>query len=263
MGYASDLVSKGYSGYQGWGDAEAQADFNATSGSGKGGPSSGGSSDPIEQAKKINQFYIEQNQPAIKSFQESIPEVQKIYENQTGYLKSQQAPLEQRYSNLIGQITKSYQTETSREFGKRGVSTESGLFDQTLNDRLSPQVANLGVSREQDISSLLNQISTLGGQQSTDIRGILNSIAQLQAGNAPQAVTSAQDIINAATQQKQFDVGTELKKQELSQSSGTDLSKYFTSLGEGSTLYDLLNNKAVYTAPKSYAPGSGGSGAWE
>ena len=43
MGYAQDLVNSGYHGYQGWGDNEARADFNATGGAGKGG-SSGGSS---------------------------------------------------------------------------------------------------------------------------------------------------------------------------------------------------------------------------
>lgn len=41
MGAAADLVNAGYTGYQGWGDAEAQADFNATGGAGK-FPSGGG-----------------------------------------------------------------------------------------------------------------------------------------------------------------------------------------------------------------------------
>lgn len=43
MGYAQDLVNAGYYGYAGWGDAAAAADFNATGGSGKGGPSYGSS----------------------------------------------------------------------------------------------------------------------------------------------------------------------------------------------------------------------------
>ena len=42
---AQDLVDMGYYGYTGWGDDEAIADFNATQGAGKGGPSSGGSGD--------------------------------------------------------------------------------------------------------------------------------------------------------------------------------------------------------------------------
>src|SRR3990167_8424594 len=37
---AQQLVNMGYYGYAGWGDAEADADFKATNGAGKGGPSS-------------------------------------------------------------------------------------------------------------------------------------------------------------------------------------------------------------------------------
>src|ERR1035437_1123676 len=40
---ASQLVGMGYTGYQGWGDAGANADFNATGGAGKGSPNGGSS----------------------------------------------------------------------------------------------------------------------------------------------------------------------------------------------------------------------------
>lgn len=39
---AQSLVAQGFYGYQGWGDAEADADFAKTGGAGKGGPSGGG-----------------------------------------------------------------------------------------------------------------------------------------------------------------------------------------------------------------------------
>jgi hypothetical protein len=42
MPTAQQLVNQGYTGYQGWSDAAANDDFNATGGAGKGGPSSGG-----------------------------------------------------------------------------------------------------------------------------------------------------------------------------------------------------------------------------
>jgi hypothetical protein len=301
---AQSLISQGYGGYAGWGDAEADADFKATGGSGKrttpsstSGGASGAITDPIAQAKAINDFYIQQNQPAISSLQAGIPEVKSIYENQANYLKSQQAPLEARYKSLIDSITKSTQTETSQEFGKRGVSTTSGLYDQTLNNRLNPQISQLGISQGQDVSSLLNQISGISGQETTDIRGIMNSIAQLQAGNAPSAVSSAQDIINAATSAKQFDIGTELKKQELAKSSSSVVEangrKYVVTLdsngnitskqdigsattGSGSTLdpitqallQKLLGGGTIttdYGNSPNYSPGSGEgtkSGKW-
>ncbi len=42
MGMAADLVARGFTGYQGWGDAEAAADFASTKGAGKGSDNGGG-----------------------------------------------------------------------------------------------------------------------------------------------------------------------------------------------------------------------------
>lgn len=59
---AADLVSQGYTGYQGWGDAEANADFAKTGGSGKGGPtSSSGGGTASGSAPQIAQIW---NDPA-------------------------------------------------------------------------------------------------------------------------------------------------------------------------------------------------------
>ncbi len=46
MPSASELVAMGFHGYAGWGDREADADFKATGGAGKGGPSSGFNTGP-------------------------------------------------------------------------------------------------------------------------------------------------------------------------------------------------------------------------
>jgi len=184
--------------------------------------------DPIEQAKKLNEFYISQNQPAISSLQSSIPEVQGAYNTQASYLKGQEAPLTERYKNLIQQITDTYgqqikttQTSQSQELGRRGIYG-GGLWDTSIQNAINPlaqsqatNLANVGISREQDLASLLNQQNTLTGQSVSDVRGIQNLIAQLQAGDAPGAVTAAQNIINAAQSAKQFDIGTELEKQQM------------------------------------------------
>jgi len=51
---AQQLVQMGYYGYQGWGDAAANADFQATRGNGKGGPAqtSGASNNPQQDINK-------------------------------------------------------------------------------------------------------------------------------------------------------------------------------------------------------------------
>ena len=218
---AQNLVSQGYGGYQGWGDAEAEADFKATGGQGKwtGGSSgsSGGSSniDPLAVAKQYQQFQSEANKPVIESLQASVPEIKGIYENQINYLKSQQDPLQQRYDAAIKSITDKYNLETTQEFGRRGISTQSGMFDQTLNNRLTPQLSNLNIARETDLKDLLNMISQTTGQETTSLRDIANKIAEVQAGSSSGALDYALQVKNLAQNQSQFEAGQKLKQQEL------------------------------------------------
>jgi len=54
---AQDLVGRGFEGYQGWGDAEAVADFKATGGQGKGGPSSGGGAEASQPTINLPELY--------------------------------------------------------------------------------------------------------------------------------------------------------------------------------------------------------------
>src|SRR5688572_13614233 len=56
MPTATELVAQGYHGYQGWGNAEAAADFAATQGSGKGGPSSADQVTPFLNSYQSNIF---------------------------------------------------------------------------------------------------------------------------------------------------------------------------------------------------------------
>jgi hypothetical protein len=69
---AQELVNQGYGGYAGWGDAEAEANFNATGGAGKqtGGGSSGGGSSSVDDI--LNN--------AISSFTAYLPKSVKPYE---------------------------------------------------------------------------------------------------------------------------------------------------------------------------------------
>jgi len=228
MGYAQDLVSKGFYGYAGWGDAEAAADFNATGGSGKGGPtssststssSSGGipqSSNVIDTARQLQQFNIESNQPAIQSLQASIPETTSKYATERQRLESQKVPLKDRYSNLLNQIkssetadVKQQEIATAREFGRRGIPTTSGIAEQTLAEKLSPirqyytgKATETGISQEENMSTLEGLISSLTGQETESTRAIQNAIAALQAGDTSGAITQALGLLtqnNAAT----------------------------------------------------------------
>lgn len=211
MGYAQDLVSKGYTGYQGWGDAEAQADFNATGGSGKGSPNSysssgaSGSNNAVDIAKQLLQFQQQSNQPAIQSLQASIPEVSSKFATTKQGLESQKVPLEQRYSNLLDQIKGNQEADisqqnltTSREFGRRGIPTTSGIFEQTIGEKTRPinqyytgQATEAGISKEENLMNLNQLIASLTGEETEQTRAIQNAIAGLQAGDSSSAITQA------------------------------------------------------------------------
>lgn len=223
---AQSLVQQGYGGYAGWGDAEADADFKATGGSGKytasassssGGGFSSPNIDPLEAAKKYSAFIKEQNQPLISQLQSNIPQVQKMGEDITNYLKGQVEPLKERYQSLISDITKRTQLQTSREFGKRGISTESGLYEKTYNETLNPELRDINLSQSQDLSSLMNQITQSGNLTAQNIMEINNAIAQAQTGNPGAAITGGYNWANLTQNQNQFNTDQELQKLKMNQ----------------------------------------------
>lgn len=137
-----------------------------------------------------NQKAIE---PAVESQRQGIGETKSLYEAQRNTLEGEKAPLEQRYSNLIDQITGrqssavNRQTRaTSAELGARGIS--GPLAEQQIADAVNPletefatTLKDVGFNRESDLRGIANQIALSFPQEQLDIRGILNSIAGLQA----------------------------------------------------------------------------------
>jgi hypothetical protein len=221
---SSDQIRSGLGGY---------------SGGLSGGYSGGGDyASIVQQQLKLQQ---QANAPAVASLQASIPEIQQKYAQTGAQLQAQQQPLEQRYQNLLSQITANQQKEEqrtsiagSRELGRRGISSESGFYDQYQNQQLSPvtqfytgQTATVGQNREDAIRALQNQIAQLPTQETEQERAVRNAIAQLQAGGASSAITQglgiyqnnqqqAQAAAQLALQQKQAEVEAAAQQAQLS-----------------------------------------------
>jgi hypothetical protein len=173
-----------------------------------GGSTGGGLPDYASIAQQQMQLMQQANQPAIQSLQASIPEVQGKFAAEQQRLQAQQQPLEQRYQNLLGEVTRQQgvqttaeQTATSREFGRRGISTQSGIFENTLNERLKPisewaggQTAQIGLSREDALRQLQDLINKTGEGGIGAVRDIQNAIAGLQGGNPAAALSNAANI---------------------------------------------------------------------
>lgn len=73
-------------------------------------------------------------QPIVQSMEASIPEVQAKYLTESTRLSNSQSSLEQRYDNHINEIKCNQakkesrtSTATSREHGRRGISSQGGL----------------------------------------------------------------------------------------------------------------------------------------
>ena len=182
----------GFPGYAGWGQTEAEADFKATGGAGKGpstsSPSQGASNnaasfqDVLGNAKQLQQYQVEQNQPAIQT------------------LQGQSSDLQDRYSKLVdsikgaGSVASNAQTlATNNELGARGILPSSGLYQQQQANAQLPVAAQTG--------GLLSQA---GVSEQQDLGNLAGNIASLQAGNVPGALSGASSIMGLTQQASQF-----------------------------------------------------------
>ena len=215
---------------------------SSSSGSSGSGSTSGlNTSSILDQAKQVNQFYKEQNQPVIAA------------------TEATKAPLAKRYSDLLAsikgnqQVAENRQTlTTNNELGKRGITGSSGVAQQEITNAVNP-ITQQYTGMAKDTTN----------QQNMDMANIDAAIAKLQAGNPESSVSTASGIQNAITQANQFQQTLEATQKQrdienaiakLKSESGGN--QYMT-VGEGSTVFDPVTGRPLYTAPKTYAPGTG------
>lgn len=167
-----------------------------------GGGSSGGGSqeDTIRRAIEMQK---EANKPAIQSLEASIPEIQTGYKQQKEQLEAEKSPLKERYDNLLNSIkgnqttAENRQTVTTRnELGRRGITSDSGLFEQTVTNAVNPitqqytsMYKDTALQGDTAMRELVNRIANLGTQETAETRAVRNAIAQLQAGAGQSGIT--------------------------------------------------------------------------
>lgn len=112
MGASADLVNSGYGGYAGWGDAAAQADFNATKGNGKftgGGGSNGGG---FQQVKAPDLSAIED-----KVYNQLKPYYMQLLTESNGDLKRATDILHQDYQKGVRVAGEDYSRNLGYDMG--------------------------------------------------------------------------------------------------------------------------------------------------
>lgn len=154
-----------------------------------------------KQALKQQQQSI---QPALSAYQALIPITQQTYAQKAQALQSQKPLLEQRYQNLLSEINRKQTEETgqisqstTREFGKRGIPVSSGVFDTTLQEKVSPvqqfytgQSRDVGLEQTRSLQDLASQISA----NPLELQGALQAIYGQQASLRSQAAQGASGI---------------------------------------------------------------------
>lgn len=193
----ANSIKQNYSGYSSWNDpASIVADFKATGGQGKGGPtsSSGGNTsalDPtqtfnnaLDQSKQIRQFNIDSAQPQISTLQGNKSNLDTQYQTLLDSIKGDQ-------TLAVNNATKA----TNATMAARGLSTQDPMAQTNL--------AGAQSAAAQPYSSLQAQT---GVQKIQDENSIAAQIAALQAGNPEQAVSASTGIGALAAQLGQVGV---------------------------------------------------------
>src|SRR3990167_512670 len=207
-------------------------------------------------------------QPQYKEKKKQAKEKQLTQQSETGKteaigtLEKGRAPLKQRYDEIIASIkgTAAYETgqaekATAESFGKRGIPLTSGIYQQELQKARLPvetatasSLAGVGLQEEQANQARDFAISNI---QSATTREQVQTAMQLYqiAENAKQQGLSLEESA------RQFNENLAYQKSKVEE---TDPYARFKTLGEGSTLYDLLTGQNIFTAPKTYKPGGEG-----
>ncbi len=237
-------------------------------------------------------------QPAIASLNATKPEITAKYDTERSRLEGEKQPLTERYQSLLDQIKGEQTTATNRqtrttnnELAKRGISSDSGVFQQEMTDALNPITLqytgitkDTTLAREDALRAISNAITGLTPMETADQRALTQAIADLQAATGNQSVNDylslfagqrqeSENALNRALQQRQIDeqakqndIANKLAQAQFDwqkTNTGNSGNQYAT-LSEGQTLYNLLTGSPMYTAPKTYksTAASLGGGGW-
>lgn len=191
-----------------------------------GGGSSYGGGSQGDTIKRAIEMQKEANKPAIQSLQSSIPEIQTSYKQQREQLEAEKSPLKDRYDNLLNSIkgnqttAENRQTVTTRnELGRRGITSDSGLFEQTVTDAVNPitqqytgMYKDTALQGDAALRDLINRIANSTTAETAETRAVRNAIAQLESGAASSGIT--QGISDYRYQQEQVAAQEKAKRDQ-------------------------------------------------
>jgi len=229
---AQSLVAQGYGGYAGWGDAEADADFRATGGSGKRDVSASQAAgysptltqqDIYAQQAKLQEQAI---QPSVEVLTASKPSIEAAYSQREAQLLGTKPSLNAKYDQLISELTRkeTIDVETigktmATEWSNRGIPLSSDIYSQALNKATqnatqyySGQETSVNLERNSKIAEIDSQLASLPIEKSKELNQIDFQIGELKRTGAQAAIVAAyqsyRDSVADKWQQAQNDLET-------------------------------------------------------
>lgn len=206
-----DLVAMGYHGYTGWDNAGALADFKATGGSGKGGPSSGGSGAGVGSSFSM---------PTI-----NLPEIYNNLYNDSGITKTEQqlSDMTKAFNDAQSKINNNpFLSEASRvgriqklqnDFNNNtaGIRSDIATKKADIETKLNIQMKQFDINSEQAkqaMSQFNNLLASgaLANASGEDIASITRSTGL--SSSMIQSAIKAQKAKDIKTSTIQFDDGT-------------------------------------------------------
>lgn len=155
------------------------------------------STDPIAQAQRVRDFTIQSNQPAIQSYEASKQPLQDRYKNLLDTIKGNQQVAENRQT-----------VTTNNELARRGISNDSGVFQQEMTNVLNPLTAQYTGMQKDTLAN-----------QNIDMAAIDKAIAMLKTGNPENAISGGLQIGNQLQQAEQSANQLQLQQQQLQEQS--------------------------------------------
>lgn len=245
------------------------------SGGGSGGGGGFPTFDPMAVAQKMIEMQKAANAPVIASYREQIPETQAKFEKIATGLEARQAPLAQRYDALLksvvsrgGETLQQTAINTAREFGRRGISTLSGIAEQTqaerarpIREQISSQEMQLGSERENALQNLVDAITQTRTGGIDAVRQIQNAIAALEGGSSSAAISNLPSLFAQAQSAAE-------NAWRAAQPTVTPMNTQFIDMGDGTKqLVDMNTGRVLQTfgVKKSTGGGysGGGGGGWQ
>lgn len=166
--------------------------------------------------------------PAVKSLEESVPEISQKFGTEKTRLAGEKEPLKQRYQSILDDLKRRETQETEKatlntanELARRGI-TGGGFYDTQFTEATRPisefygtQGKDVSLSQEQGLSNIDKMIADLTGTEVESVRSVRNAIAQIQSGAGNASIEDAFQQLQFQEQQRQFDQSQSLEQEKL------------------------------------------------